>query len=544
MNSGLDTDSMVKELVNAYEKQGQKYTKAKTKTEWKQEAWNTLNGKIKTFFSKQVDKMKFSSAYSKKKTTVSDSSKATVIAASGAVNGTQTLKVNSLAKAGYLTGGEIKDADGNAVKSSTTLSELGITNSATIKIGKGDNVKSFEIDGSTTMAEFAKFASAAGYNASFDEGNGRFFISSKESGEAADFSITSDTFDGNRALAKLGLQDESYYSTLGNTKGADLERLAKQAAADRHEDYSEDVLNEFRRYRDEALAASKVEDNSLFAIKIDGEDAEIELNGAKFKSATNNFSINGLTITAKDVTSEPVSLVTDTDYDEIYDNIKSFFKEYNSLINEMDKLYNAASSKGYEPLTSEEKDEMTDDEIEKWETKIKDSLLRSDSELDTIASAMRQAMLSTFDIDGKTYSLSSFGINTLGYFSAADNEKNAYHIDGDSDDANTSGNDDRLRAMIASNPEATATFFQKLASNLYDAMNKIQSRSDNYTSYGNFFSDKKLKNEYDEKDKQVQKWEDYVAQQEEKYYKQFSAMESALSSLNSQQSYLSQLFGG
>ena len=94
------------------------------------------------------------------------------------------------------------------------------------------------------------------------------------------------------------------------------------------------------------------------------------------------------------------------------------------LMNEMDKLYNAASSKGYEPLTSEEKDAMTDDEVEKWETKIKDSLLRGDSELDTISSAMRQAMLSTFDIDGKTYSLSSFGINTLGYFEAADNEKN------------------------------------------------------------------------------------------------------------------------
>ena len=53
MNSGLDTDAMVRELVNAYEKQGEKYSKAKTKTEWKQEAWMTLNGKIKNFFSAQ-----------------------------------------------------------------------------------------------------------------------------------------------------------------------------------------------------------------------------------------------------------------------------------------------------------------------------------------------------------------------------------------------------------------------------------------------------------------------------------------------------------
>ena len=158
-------------------------------------------------------------------------------------------------------------------------------------------------------------------------------------------------------------------------------------------------------------------------------------------------------------------------------------------------------------------------------------------------SAMRGAMLSTFKIDGTTYSLSSFGINTLGYFDAADNEKNAYHIDGNSDDASVSGNTDKLRAMIASDPSTVSSFFQQLSGKLYDAMNKIQSVSDNYTSYGNFYGDKKLKSEYDDQTKQVEKWEKYVADQEDKYYKQFSAMESAMSSLQSQQSYISQLFG-
>ena len=36
--------------------------------------------------------------------------------------------------------------------------------------------------------------------------------------------------------------------------------------------------------------------------------------------------------------------------------IKSFLKDYNSIINEMDKLYNADSARGYEPLTDDEKD--------------------------------------------------------------------------------------------------------------------------------------------------------------------------------------------
>ena len=507
MNSGLDTDSMVKELVNAYEKQGEKYTKAKTKTEWKQEAWTVLNNKIKNFFSKQASNMRFSSAYSKKATTVSDSTKASVVTSSNAVNGSQTLKVNKLAKAAYLTGAELTKTGEGKVTADTTLAELGYTGGATtLKIGKGvkkDGVYSegyvtpdIAISGATTLKDFTDQVSAAGYNANFDESTGRLFISSKESGAKNDFTIEAtggEETDSYKALKALGLN-------VTNAEGG--------------------------------------------AFMTHGDDAEIELNGAKFKSNTNTFSINGLTITAKEVTSGTISLVTDTDYNEIYDNIKDFFKEYSSLMNEMDKLYNAASSKGYEPLTSEEKDAMTDDEVEKWEKKIKDSLLKGDSELDSVASVMRKAMLSTFKIGDDTYSLANFGIHTLGYFESADNEKNAYHIDGNKDDPETAGNEDKLRAMIASNPEVTASFFQKLSQGLYDAMNKIQSTSDNYKSFGNFFSDKKLQNEYVDQEKQVKKWEDYVAKQEDKYYKQFTAMESAMSSLNSQQQYISQLFAG
>ncbi len=504
MNSGLDTDSMVRELVNAYEKQGEKYAKTKTKTEWKQEAWDTLNGKIKSFYSKYASNMRFSSAYTKKKTTVSDPSKASVVTSDGAVNGTQTLKINQLAKSGYLTGGELKkDAHNNAVTGKTTLEDMSVDFSSAaegekvyFKFKVGDAERKFEVTKDTTLDELASaLNSQSGITASFDSANGRFFVSSNETGAANNFTFTNgDGSIGEQIEEKLRLINEPK-GTVGG------------------------------------------------AVKIDGENAEIELNGATFTSANNSFSINGLTINAKEVTASEMTIVTDTDYDDIYDTIKNFFNEYNSLVNEMDKLYNAKSAKGYEPLTSEEKEAMTEDEIEKWETKIKDSLLRNDSDLESIATAMRGAMLSTFKIDGQVYALSSFGINTLGYFEAADNEKNAYHIDGNSDDSSVSGNPDKLRAMIASDPKTTASFFQQLSGKLYEAMNKIQSVSDNYTSYGSFFGDKKLKSEYDDQTKQVEKWEKYVADQEDKYYKQFSAMESAMSSLQSQQSYISQLFG-
>ena len=73
----------------------------------------------------------------------------------------------------------------------------------------------------------------------------------------------------------------------------------------------------------------------------------------------------------------------------------------------MDTLYNAKTAKGYEPLTSEEKEAMSDEEVEKWEKKIKDSLLRRDGNLSSVMSGMKTAMQSSIEINGKIVSFSS-----------------------------------------------------------------------------------------------------------------------------------------
>lgn len=288
------------------------------------------------------------------------------------------------------------------------------------------------------------------------------------------------------------------------------------------------------------------------ATRIEGQDAIIELNGATFTSNTNTFQVNGLTITAnaetakKDlngniISDEEVTITTDTDTQGIYDMIKGFMKEYNSLIIEMDKLYGAESSKGYEPLTDDEKEAMSDDEVEKWEKKIKDSLLRRDSTLDSVINSMKNAMQMSMQIDGKTYNLSSFGIKTLSYFSAAENEKGAYHIDGDKDDVSTSGNSDRLMAMIGTDPETVATYFNKLATNMYNNLNK-KMQSSTLSSAFTIYNDKQMKTEQNEYKKLISQWEDKITTYEDRYRKQFAAMESALASLNAQQSQLGGLF--
>ena len=304
-------------------------------------------------------------------------------------------------------------------------------------------------------------------------------------------------------------------------------------------------------YAAEQLAKSDADMGySEGATRVNGQDSVIYVNGAKYTGTSNTFSINGLTITATGVTgtsydateTNAVSATVNTDTQGIYDKVKDFLTQYNALINEMTSLYNADSAKGYDPLTSEEKDAMSDSEVELWENKIKASLLRRDDTLSSLISSMTTAMTKSVEINGKSYSLSTFGIKTLGYFNAAENEQNAYHIDGDEDDSATSGNTDKLMAAIASDPDSVVEFMQQMSTNLYNAIDakmKTSSLSSVYTVY----NDKEMASEYSDYTDLIKKWEDKLQDQEDYYYKKFSAMETALAKLNSSSSALTGLLG-
>lgn len=291
------------------------------------------------------------------------------------------------------------------------------------------------------------------------------------------------------------------------------------------------------------------------AVRINGEDAEIYLNGALFTSDSNTFSINGLTINAtgttidkndiKDATKAAeaaITITTTTDSQGVYDKIKDFISEYNSLINDMTKSYNAANAKDYEPLTDDEKDAMTDSQVEKWEQKIKDSLLRRDTTLGGVMSAMTKVMSRSYNINGKDYALSSFGIKTLGYGKAEKYEENAYHIDGDSDDDTVSGHADKLLAAINEDPDGVMQFFQQLTQDLYSSLgDKMGATS--LSSTQTIYNDKEMAKEYSDYTTTIAKWEDKVSKIEDSYYKKFAAMEKALSELQSKTSQLSGLLG-
>lgn len=515
--SGMDTESIIKELVAVKRTKVDDAKKSQTKLDWKTEAWKGLNTKLRNLQSKYVSTMRFTSAYSKLTTSVSDSSKVDVITGENAVSSVQSLKIRQLAKTAYLTG-DVVEPKGEVTKYTalSTMKELyggdifaapavdpddpdaeTPVSKLEFKLtqGVGTNVTSttFEFTQDDTVSSFLGKLRDAGLNANFDEKTQRFFISAKESGEKGNFTLEAvgeNATKGNELLTDMGLKTNSTW--------------------------------------------------------VPGQDAIIELNDAEFTNSSNVFEINGLTITALNETAgeDKITLTTKQDTDGIYDMIKNFLKEYNAVINEMDKLYNAESAKGFEPLTDDEKDEMSDSEIEKWEQKIKDSILRRDDTLYSVSDALKSIMSKGVEMsDGTTLYLSEFGIGSLGYFESAENEKNALHIDGDPDDSSTSGNADKLKSAIANDPDKVVNFFSKLFNNLYNKMNDLSSSVEDTRSFGNFYNDKKMKKDYDEYKTKIKDLEKALADYEDKWYAKFSAMETALSKLQSKTDALTNMLG-
>lgn len=537
MYSGMDTESIVSQLVKTKSTKVTNLKNEQKKLEWKQTAWQDLNSKIYNMYSKTLSNLRLTSAYSKKSTVSSDSTKATVVASEGAVNGTQTLKVNKLAKSGYLTGAKLAGktstttgTDGKDVtkvvnwETTDKLSEIdsnltGKTISITTGSGTDAKTTDIEITADMTINDLVAKFKDAGVNASFDTTNQRFFINSTGTGSAKNFTLTSDD---STALASLGLDPNTTYTDINGSKNS--------------------------------------------CVKIEGQDAEIVLNGATFVSDSNTFSINGLTINTLGVTDEEISLVTSTDYDGIYNTIKDFLTEYNDLINEMDKLYNADSARKYDMLTNDEKDSMTDDEVEQWEDKIKSALLRKDNSLYNVMNTLTTTMMDGYyennlsdkqkknmsaseisawykENGGKKHYLSDYGIGTLSYFEAQDNEHHAYHINGDADDEFTSTKEDKLKAAIADDPEGTANFFATLCKSLYSKLDETMSESTDYSSIYKVYNDKQLKKDYNDYTTKISDAEDELNDYEDRWYNKFSKMEVALSKLQSQTSSISSMLG-
>lgn len=499
MNSGLDTESIITALTQRYKDKVDTNTGNQKKLTWKQDKWKELNKKALSFFNGTLAGMRFSTAYNKKTTSASNESAASVITGDSAMLTDQTLNITSLAKAAYLTGNEVtyKDDENNNVKATkaTTMEQLGIgATTLQFKIGaagKRDDTLSVEIKATDKIEDVlqklrdASSENGVQMNFNYDEANNRFFASAKKTGEDFNFEVVASD-----AATKLGFNSTKY---------------------------------------------------------IQGSSAAIELNGVEYTSNSNTFEVNGLTITAKEVASN-ITLSTTRDTSGIYDSIKSLLKEYNEMMKEFATAFNADKATKYKMLTQEQKDEMSDKEVEEWDKKIKDGLLAGDETLSSIRTGLKGIVSQGFDVklkDGTTSKmyLADFGIGTGSYFNTEENERDVLHIDGDKDDATVSSNADKLAALISSDPDAVQEFFTQFSRNIYSKMTDLMQRTE-YSSAYTLYEDKLMASQYSSYTTMITDAQKALEAAQDKYYKKFSTMESALAKINSSSGSLSSFFGG
>lgn len=642
--SGLDTESLVKQLSDAYQTKVDNAKKKQTKAEWKKEAWASLNTKLMDFYKGALNTFKSAGTYNSKLVNGTLNG-VKVTANSKAVSGNHKIQVKSTANAQMWTGHKINTGtytassytaitdtskkiselydkngysiqnalngssftvqnaeegskvdvninidenttvddllqdintqlDGTGLKASMTQGRLTFTNETATETTDPATGTATYSGGRSLMITAANETSAKALGLTYDASGKGMTVKSKSeisgnevntvsgSAFAYDKQVTADSkVTGSSKLVDLGIAQGTSikvngteivvdHTTTMDSLASAMAKTGINASYDTNQgrfylsSKNTGVENAFTVEADDAtLAALGLNLTDGEAGKIDASDASLVYNGVEYTQATNSFNINGLTMDVSSVGGEQAFSV-DTDVDGIYDKVKSFVKEYNTLITEMNKLYDASSSRGYEPLTSDEKDAMTDEDIKNWENKIKGSLLRRDSTISTLLTSMRTTLNKSVEVtnsDGTTsrYALSSFGIVTSDY-----TEKGQLHIQGNADDSDFASLDDKLKAAISDNPEALMKTLTTLGDEIYKNFQSSMKRVVGVRSSLTFYNDLEMDDDIKSYKEDVTSLQEKLQDEQDKYYKQFSSMETALTKLQSQQTYISQLFGG
>lgn len=471
LSSGLDTESIVKAIMTPYQTKIDKINKNQTLAEWRKDAYKEMSTKIQNFRNNALSKIKYASTLNKSKVEMSQEGAIKVDTSNYTEDGTHKIQVTQIAEKATVKVNTIRDTAGNKLTSDSKISEIaGMPASGDITI----NGRTFRFDSNTKISDLEDVLSTDDINVKFDASAGAFLINSKETGISQKIEISSTD---SKVLTAMGIQGVSA--------------------------------------------------NGVYSCQ--GKNAEITYNdGVNISSESNDIEVNGLKFTATATTTQPVTVTISKDIDGMVEAITDFVKEYNTLLEEINSKVSVDSAKGYEPLTDEEKEAMTEKEIEKWEEKIKGAIFRNDSTLKDLGSMLRQATTNDYSkSDGLNKECSM--LVQLGISSSNWSERGKLTVD-----------EKKLRAALTDNGDDAISLLTTMANNIEQELNK-RSTSTEFRSYGQYFSDKVQTDNIAQYKKDIITAQAKYDKLESMYYKKFTAMETAMNKMNSQSSLFSSL---
>lgn len=264
-----------------------------------------------------------------------------------------------------------------------------------------------------------------------------------------------------------------------------------------------------------------------------GVDAQVTINGTELSKSSNSFTINGISLTLLATTAGKTTTInTQTDSSTAIETIKGFIEDYNSMIELLNKKTSEVKYRDFAPLSEEQKKDMKEADIKTWTEKAQSGLLKNDDILRSTVSSMR--MLITQNLGD----LSSIGITTGQYY-----ENGKLYL-----------NESKLKTAIAENPQKIIDLLQgptsDAGSGLFDKLVKIsetalerfseKAGTDRFSASvtGTYKAENVIGRTLKGYNSRLDTMQKNLATAENRYYKQFTAMETAMSKLQSQSSSL------
>lgn len=608
--SGMDTEQMIKDLMRIERTRVDKLLQQEQRLKWKQEAYNTINRSMANFI---LDSRKafglttvsstgalISSSVSSfnwvKKVTSSNENYIKATANTNAIAGSYTIEVQQLAEVGRTTSERLIDAgvlddkhifnQGGTFLLTTSQGSKEITLQAKL-VGK--EIKSFDFtdnpggEPSTSNLIFSINGTEIRLDSNYaDEtaladairtqlndpniditlNNGKLELTSKND-------IHIEAIEGN--LQAIGL-------SAGTTRVSSMDYLIKEinnsnlgVTATYDKTLGRMMISTKNTGEDNFISVSgslaesifRDDDAILSPDGLKGQKAIIKFGTEIIESNTNNITVFGINLQLQGKTVEPITIRVETDVDSIYDKVKNFVDEYNKIIDDINGQINQKYYRDYPPLTDEQKQAMTEKDIELWEEKAKSGLLKGDSALVRALQSIRGYLYEKVEnVAGSYNHITQIGITTGAYQDGGklviDEQKLKAAINNDPE-----GVMDLLFKSPASGLEGKekmkdSGLVQRIYDGMIDGMKEVirQSGPGEDASLlrsvrSNILIDfvtKQASISLLDKDlyslnRKIYEEEDRLIRKEDRYWAQFSAMEKALQQMQSQSSWLTSQLG-
>ncbi|HZG59692.1 MAG TPA: flagellar hook-associated protein 2 [Anoxybacillus sp.] len=508
--SGMDIDQLVSDLMKAERMPLDKLKQKKQLLEWQRDDYREMNKLLRELDTFIFDGIYRQSTFIKQTVTTSKPEEVSIKNISSTSPLNSTINVTKLAKAASMNSsadirkaGATFDPNGKLADQRANLATDFTSNTFTIQAIKSDGTLgtavSFTIDPNADSLNSILQrinSSNAGVTAFYDSQSGKVSFMAKNTGNAKD------------------------------SNGNDVAEIIVTG----------DFLTGSLKLDGDNITAASNGRGQL------GENAQFTLNGLSMERTSNVFEINGYEYTLKFASSTDISISATTDVDSIYNSIKAFVDKYNEIIDKINSELKEERYRDYPPLTDEQKEAMTDKQIELWEEKARSGMLRNDSILSNGLSKMRMDLYTKVESSNITSGfsqLAEIGITT------SPNYLNGGKLIID---------ETKLRQKIQENPDAIYRLFNndstnysekgianRLRDTIKDTIGKIEQKAGNTLWTNQQFS---LGRSLDQIEDQIDRFEDRLVEIEDRYWRQFTAMERAINQYNSQSMYLMNAFGG